>query len=182
MKKLQHDFLGPFVETNGQINRPEATTALKISGKLVVKNIIYTPRCKVIDEAGTEEQWHSCGEVVAYKEARETLTQAEFEHFAAMACGPSFAWSPQAKALYPQMAKLYPRGIDYLSSEYKAHSQLSDALRDAVYARRSAEYKAKLASGIIKPASGPAPTQLKVTSMDEVMRDAVAKPQRKVRP
>lgn len=177
MSQLQCDFLGPFVECNGAVNRPPAPTALDLTGKVVAKNIIYTPRVRVIDAAGREEEWHSCGEVSAYHDARQSLSQAEFEHFAAMACGPQFSRNAAARALYPQMAALYPNGIDYLSADYRAHSAQDEQMKKSFYARREAAYQAKRAAQPPAPASpGPTPKALATVSMNDVLRRMGATP------
>lgn len=190
MTRLQTDFLGPFVECNGAINRPPTKTGLNLAGKLVATHIRYSPTVRVRDDAGGEEVWHACGQVGAYKEARDTLPQAEFERFAALACGPEFSRLATSRALYPQMAKLYPSGIDYLSEPYKSHAALSDQLQNAEQARRHAGYVAKAAAQKAAP-SGPAPVRVRATSAAEVMKSlavagesapAPAAPRKKVKP
>jgi hypothetical protein len=144
MTKLQSDFLGPFVECNGAINRPPSTSALNLAGKVVAKNIIYTPTVRVIDESGAQEVWHSCGQTSAYHEAKRSLSQADFELFAATACGFEFSYNDAARALYPQMAALFPqRVVDYRSKQVSDHLAQEEALAAADSARRSAAYLAK---------------------------------------
>ena len=168
MTKLQRDFLGPFVECNGSINRPPAATTLNLAGAIVATNIRYTPKVRVRDDSGAEEHWHNCGQASAYHEARATLPHAEFEHFAAMACGPEFAYNGAARALYPQMAKLYPNGIDYLSKDVTAHLALEKQLGETASERRNAAYLAKR-GGTLPAHPGPAPVVLKVVTMAQVL-------------
>jgi hypothetical protein len=195
--RLQSDFLGPFVECNGAINRPPAATSLNLDGPIVGTNIRYTPRVRVRDDAGREEHWHNCGDASAYREARKTLPRAEFERFAAMACAPEFAYNGAARALYPQMAKLIPPGpVDYLGKDWQEHDALSKTLSQAWCDRRNAAYQAKR-GGSLPAHAGPAPVQLRVSSAAQVLdsiraaavaspastpASALAPPRRRVRP
>lgn len=168
--RLQHDFLGPFVECNGTVNRPGAKTELNLGdGKLAIKHVRYTPQFRVRDAAGNEETWYSCGEATVYHEAKATLPREQFERWAAMACAPEFAYSGVARELYPAMAKLVPATVlDYLGVEWKAHSGLTEQLKAASVAMRQEAYLAKHGGKLPAPA-GPAPVALKAFTVAEVL-------------
>jgi len=174
MTRLQRDFLGPFVECNGSINRPPAATTLNLAGAIVAKNISYTPKVRVRDDSGGEEEWRNCGSASAYHEARKTLPQAEFERFAAMACGPEFAYNGAARALYPLMAKLIPQGVvDYLGKDWQEHMSLSKTLSQAWNDRRNAAYLDKRGDALTaRP--GPEPVALRLATAEQVLTDTGA--------
>jgi hypothetical protein len=152
MTKLQRDFLGPFLECNGTINRPSDISQIAGAGvlSLTIKHIIYTPTFKVLNGLGAEETWYACGGTSAYKEARDTLPKVDFEHFCLFACGPElmrFSVTP-----YSGLRALFPKGyVDYLDPAFQAHMALEKALSSAFSGRRNAAYAAKY--GLPTPAS-----------------------------
>jgi len=138
MTKIQNDFLGPFVECNGSINRPTAPSSLLDSKQIQAKHVRYTPNVRVKDENGCEEIWTYCGLTSAYKEARDFMPKAEFERFAATACAEIL---PTMQNVPPLLVKeLCPLGyFDFRSKESRDHLALSTALSDAASKRRGTQ-------------------------------------------
>ena len=135
MAKLQRDFLGPFVQCNGAINRPARLSCFDSATVVLVAHVRGTPTVAVRD-TGSLEIWHACGSTEAYLEAKRTLPASEFENFALLACGPSLA-GPGCRL--PLVRQRFPAGfVEYQSAEFIAHMALSRALASQVYARRAA--------------------------------------------
>lgn len=136
MTKVHTDFLGPFVEANGQITRPGELSRIVGSSIVKCKTIPHSPKVVFSDDMGNQETWYACGSTLAYREARNSLPQKEFEHFAILACGPSLA-----DRRFTQPARVrpfFPNGcVNYLSQEFQAHMALSKELEKRVHSRRA---------------------------------------------
>jgi len=133
--KIQNDFLGPFIECNGAINRPTANSSLLESKLIRISRIPRSSKVKIKDENGCEEYWHQCGSSVAYKESRDTMSKVEFERFAANGCAELLVLLPKApRAL---IKNLHPKGhFDHGSKEFRDHLNLTRSLCDAAIKRR----------------------------------------------
>lgn len=177
MTKLQRDFLGPFLECNGSINRPSDISPIAGAGvlALTIKHISHTPTFRVLDGLGAEETWFACGDAYAYKEARDTLPKADFERFCLFACGPElmrYSVTP-----YAGLRALFPKGhVDYLAPDFRAHMDMEKALSKASVWRRNAAYAAK--HGLPTPAvmTVPMTTMPIAAGLAPPVRLAVAKP------
>lgn len=144
MTKLQRDFLGPFLECNGSINRPSAISLIAGAGvlSLTIKHVRYTPKYDVSNDVGGIESWRDCGYASAYEEARDTLPTADFERFCLYECGPELMRAP-AVPFYAAMRSLFPKGhVDYLAPDFRDHLDLSKKLKMAFTERRNAVYVA----------------------------------------
>lgn len=150
--KLHSDFLGPFVICNGSINRPIVKeTPTKDVAK--VQNINYTPTVRVTFEDGSQDVWVSCGNDLAYKEARDTLPNVEFEKFARMAAAFEIVQTGSlAQQNYPSVVALHPGGrVDYLSTAVQEHMDFAKKLAQQVYDRRSAAYAERARATVDAP-------------------------------
>lgn len=141
MPKLHHDFLGPFVECNGAINRPMENKRVPSSLLKSVRPVAGTPTVHLKLENGSEQLWHDCGGAPAYKQARDTLPKDEFENFVAMAASFSVMSSGKgARALYPDVARHHPAGhIDHQSAQVREHLAESRRLQQAYCASTALE-------------------------------------------
>ena len=135
MAKLQKDFLGPFVECNGQINRPMTTTHLTCEKIIKVSHVADTPCVRVIFEDKSEDEWKNCGFVTAYKQAKKIFTENEFKDYVLMSASFSVMDSGAiAQKAYPDVANIWSTGhVQYGTEKVRKHLDLEKSLSDLFY-------------------------------------------------
>lgn len=106
--KVEKDFLGFYIDFNGQINRPSLETSLDLNDAIKAKIVKYSNDIEFKDSSGRSELWSSCGYSRAYFEAKNFLSKEKFEEFAVLACGYEFAKIGQTRDLYPRLKSMFP--------------------------------------------------------------------------